>query len=367
MRLVIDCYKLVKGAGKSIGIYNLTRSLVQNLACSQEVRLRTDEIVVLGNSYNRDDFAIEGVRFVQVPGNPLSRGNVLLWELFGVVFWGKKERADRILFPRGFRPLFCTIPDAIIVHDLIPFYYHETFPHTLNRLENAYIMNRLKASIKRADRVITISEFSRKEIQRICPGCMERVRVIHNGYNDVSCGTPDRTAAPYLYATTTQMPHKNAGGILKAYQEYRRISDRPLDLVVVGIPDTKPYGIDEETAAHIRCYPYIREFETMCKLLKGASAFLFLSLMEGFGFPPLEAMQLGVPVVCSNSSSLPEVTADAALLVDPQKPEEAARALQRVLTDQALREELIQKGYENIGRFSWDSRAKLYWKALKEA
>lgn len=366
MRLVIDCYKLVKGAGKSIGIYNLTKTLVHHLAGSEEIRSGKDELIVLGNSHNRSDFDVKGVDFKLVPGDPLNKINIIIWELFTVVRWAKKERADRILFPRGFRPLFCPVPDAIIIHDLIPFYYHEVFPDTFNKVENAYIMNRLKASMKHADRIITISDFSRAEIDRLCPGCGDKVRVVHNGYNDVTCGEEYLTETPYIYATTTTMPHKNASGILRAYEAYRKSSSAPLDLIVIGIAGTDGYEISREAAEHVKCFKFIEKFSDMCSILKGARAFLFLSLMEGFGFPPLEAMQLGVPVVCSDRSSLPEVVGDAALTVDPENVEDVARAMERIVTDEALRAELIGKGYKNIERFSWKSRTPLYWKALKE-
>ena len=122
--------------------------------------------------------------------------------------------------------------------------------------------------------------------------------------------------------------------------------------------------MDREAAAHVRCYKFFEKFEDMCRMAAGAKAYLFLSYVEGFGFPPLEAMQLGVPVVCSDRSSLPEVVADAALLVSPEDEKGAAEALLRVTEDAELRQELIRKGYENIRRFSWDSRTDLYWKEL---
>lgn len=365
MRLVIDCYKLIKGTGKSIGIYNLTKSLVENLAVSEEVKSGKNEIVVLGNEENRQDFEREGVIFRNVGGKPHSKGYLLFWELILSAKWARKEKADRILFPRGYRPLVCKVPDAVIIHDLIPFYYDKHFPGVFNRMENMYIMNRLKASIRHADRIITISEYSKKEIEAICPKSSDRIRIIYNGYNNVTCGEEYRTSKPYIYANTTVLPHKNAGGILKAYEEYRRISSDPLELVIVGIENAEAYDISEETAKHVTCYKYIKNFKDVCSIVKGAEAFLFLSLMEGFGFPPLEAMQLGVPVVCSDRSSLPEVTADAALLVDPEKPNEVALALERIVKDKALRKELVQKGFENIGRFSWKSRVPLYWNALE--
>jgi glycosyltransferase involved in cell wall biosynthesis len=92
--------------------------------------------------------------------------------------------------------------------------------------------------------------------------------------------------------------------------------------------------------------------------------FLFLSLAEGFGFPPLEAMQMGTPVVSSDRTALREVVADAGLLVDPDKPQEVAEALLRLQGDQALCADLIAKGYRNIRRFSWKTRTQEYWDEL---
>lgn len=250
-----------------------------------------------------------------------------------------------------------------------------------NPLENAYIMARLKASIKGADRIITISEYSRRDILHQVPGCGERIRVISNGVNDVAfekdqsrAGTGGRAETgggqkpevqDYIIAMTSGLPHKNAKGVLRAYEAYYRQAAVPLELVVIGIADTSSYQeMDREAAAHVACHKYIGQFTEMCRIAAGARAYLFLSYMEGFGFPPLEAMQLGVPVVCSHRSSLPEVVGEAGLLVDPDDPEAVAEALVRATEDQALRQGLIQKGYENIRRFSWESRTDLYWKEL---
>lgn len=362
MRLVVDCFKLVKGSGKSIGIYNLAQSLVEHLAAEKGSR----QIVVLGNAHNRKDFDLPGVTFVEMKYNPLNKLFCIYWELFLVVREAKKQKADRILFPRGFRPLFCGIKDTIIIHDLIPFYYHKQYPDTFNKLENGYIMNRLKASIKGADSVVTISKYSKKEIDEICPGCEKKTTVIYNGYNNVTCGAPVKRERPYLYATTSGLPHKNAAGILKAYDAYYQQAKEPLDLVLIGIPGTEGYAISPEAAAHVECHKFIPKFEDMCSLLKGARAFLFLSYMEGFGFPPLEAMQLEVPVVCSDRSSLPEVVGDAGILVDPDNIPQVVEGLNRVISDETLREELIRKGKENGKRFGWDTRTKQYWKVLEK-
>jgi glycosyltransferase involved in cell wall biosynthesis len=393
MNLVIDCFKLVKGAGKSIGIYNLAQSVVSHLG--ERTERETEEkqgysIIVLGNSYNKKDFDVSGVTFVEMKGDPLNKIYCIFWELFLVPGYAKKYQADRILFPRGFAPLGVAkafaggvrgkVKDTIIIHDLIPFFYDKYYPGVFNRLENAYIMNRLKASIRHADRVITISEHSREDILDKVPGCGKRITVIHNGLNDVSheAGTAvhDREEGirgeknkDYIIAMTSTLPHKNAAGILQSYEAYYQLAKddnrEPLELVVIGIGDTSVYeGMSEEAKAHVKCYKFFENFADMCKMIAGGKAYLFLSYAEGFGFPPLEAMQMGLPVVCSDRSSLPEVVGDAGLLVNPDEKEAVARALDRIITDAALREDLVQKGYENIKRFSWETRTDLYWKEL---
>lgn len=406
MVLVIDCFKLVKGAGKSIGIYNLTRSLIEALGRENLRRGCPETILVLGNEQNRRDMSPEGVRFEKVEGDPLDRRTVLLWELFRA---GRKARschADRILFPRGFRPLWYRGRDTIIIHDLIPFYYHRQYPGYFGRLENGYIMNRLRASIRGADRVITISDYSREEIERLVPGTSGKITRIYNGLNDIApwkdagaqekvrAGAGDRggaerecaesaartnapegagrESAPYIAAVTSPLPHKNASGILRAYQAYYALAadkgETPLSLCVIGIEDAGEYraqaGLTDEAAAHIRCIRYLADFADMCRVIAGAELFLFLSYAEGFGFPPLEAMQLGTPVICSDRTSLPEVVGDAGILVDPDRTEQVAEAIWRLAGDPALKEALAAKGAANTARFSWESRTREYWQEL---
>ncbi len=388
MNLVIDCFKLVKGAGKSIGIYNLAKSVTEHLGGKAEEEIasggKADKVlhtvIVFGNAHNKEDFDVPGVTFVEMKGNPLNKIYCILWELFLVKKYAKRYQADRVLFPRGYRPIGrkgslgrCRggrkIRDTVIIHDLIPFYYDQHYPGFFNRLENAYIMYRLKISMKKADGIITISEYSKEDIMDKVPGCGKKIKVIYNGMNDVSF-RPERKGAKkekkeYIVAMTSGLPHKNARGVLRAYEAYRRRTDRPLDLVVVGIEDTSAYKeMGAEAASHVTCYKFFKAFDEMCRVVAGAKAYLFLSYMEGFGFPPLEAMQLGVPVVCSDRASLPEVVADAGVLVDPDDLGGVADALVKVTGEEETRKELVRKGYENIKRFSWDSRTDLYWKEL---
>lgn len=367
MKLAIDCFKQVKGMGKSIGIYNLALNLIRNLANYGNTHEGSlVELYVIGNKFNQEDFDIPGVHFFSVQSlDPRNKLHCIVWELFIVSAFCRKIGADRILFPRGYCALTHPVKDTIIIHDLIPFYYNERFPEAFNKVENAYIMHRLKASAKACDQVITISEASKKDILKYCKIKPEKITVIHNGCNELAYRKGGvSTSKPYICAITSGLPHKNAVGIFRSYIRYCEISSAPLDLKVIGVEDTVGIEVSDEISKKIVYYKYIKEDEKLHAMIANSTVFLFLSLMEGFGFPPIEAMQLGVPVVCSNLSSLPEVVGDAAILVDPNNPCEVANAIENVSTDIALQMNLIEKGKKNINRFSWNSRAELYWTVL---
>ena len=370
MRIVIDCFKQVKGAGKSIGIYNVAQSITQNLVLEQgrteDAQIRNAEIIVLGNEHNACDFQIQGVQFVQVKDyDPLNKIHCVLWELFGVSRICRELKADRVLFPRGFCALTHPVKDIVMIHDLIPFYYDEHFPGVFGKVENAYIMNRLKASARTANRVLTISEASKRDILKYCGVPEDKITVIHNACNAISFAEEKiPQEKPYICAVTSDLPHKNARGILESYKKYCEISENPIDLVVIGIADTSACELPEAVREKITCHKFIKSNQDMYRIIHNSTVFLFLSLVEGFGLPPIEAMQLKVPVVCSNVSSLPEVVGDAAVLVDPISAENVATKLKDLLGNKTKQAELVVKGTENIKRFSWETRAKLYWKAL---
>lgn len=370
MRLVIDCFKLVKGAGKSIGIYNLALNLVRNLAMQEQKKANCQNtIIVLGNALNQKDFDVPGIHFLEIRNkNPLNKCTCILWELFEVSFYAKKLRADRVLFPRGYAPVLHWTKESVIIHDMIPFYYHEQFPGYLNRLENFYIMWRLRASARGADDVITISEASKRDIMRYSKVSPEKITVIYNGCNAISC--PDEelnapnTDGGYIIANASALPHKNAAGIVKSYEWYCQMTDQPLPLTIVGIDCIDPFVGSSAVSDRITCIKYIESNEAFHKLIREARLFVFLPLIEGFGFPPIEAMQLGTPVICSDTSSLSEVVGDAALCVPPKDYEKAAQAVLKLAADGTLRSQLRESGYANVKRFSWDETGEKYRKVL---
>ena len=360
MRLVIDCFKLVKGAGKSIGIYNLALNLVRELASSSD----DNELIVIGNPYNRKDFAVPKVEFIEIHKNPRNKIACIFWELFAVSIHARKLKADKLLLPRGYVSMLHLTRESAIIHDMIPFYYHEKYPGYFNRLENFYIMWRLKVSARKADDVITISEASKRDIIKYSHVSADRIAVINNGCNLIAKREYTVPNEAYILAVTSDLPHKNAEGIVKSYEKYCHMTDDPVALKIIGIADVSKFTVDAMTAKKITCYKYIEKNEDFYQLIYGAKVFLFLSLIEGFGFPPIEAMQLGTAVVCSDTSSLPEVAGDAAIYVDPNDHSYIARTLIDILKDNDRRRQLCERGYENVKRFSWDKTGKKYRELL---
>lgn len=369
MVVVFDCFKQVKGTGKSIGIYNFSKNLVWHLAAHyneiEEWQQDMTRIIVLGNTYNKDDFDIVGVEFVQENKyNPLNKWDCLMWEVFYVTRVCKRLRADKVVFPRGFTPLFSSIKNTVVIHDMIPYYYNVNFPKYFNRLENYYIMKRLKYSARKCGQVVTVSQASKKEIVEITHVNPDKITPILCGLNQIETESMSNGEKPYILAVTSYLPHKNADGIIGSYAAYCKIAEKPLDMIVIGIDEIRKYNLPPEINQKVTCYRYIEKDKDMFQIFKNSTVFLFLSFIEGFGCPPLEAMVLDIPVICSNRSSLPEIAGEAAILVNPTDTEEVASALCRVIQDKSLRDELIRRGKENIKRFSWESRTRLYWDTL---
>ena len=369
MRLVIDCFKLIKGTGKSIGIYNVAQGLVKHLGEINMASGEHEEIIVLGNDNNREDFDVPGVMFKEINQfDPTNKLHIVIWELLNVSTVCKKLKADRVLFPRGFSALTHPVYDIVLIHDLIPFYYNDHFPGYFNRLENAYIMSRLKQSARNAKKVITISQASKQDIIRYCEVDEQKISVIHNACEELNCtAEEDENRKQYICAMTSTLPHKNAKGVIESYRKYCELSEEPLDLVIIGLKDTNDYDLPDSIRQKITCHKFIKNTEDMYKIIGKSEVFLFLSLVEGFGLPPIEAMQLGVPVICSNTSSLPEVAGDAAVLVNPDNSNETAKAINELTQNEKKKEELVRKGFLNTERFSWAICANSYWNSLIEA
>lgn len=270
MRLVIDCFKLIKGTGKSIGIYNVAQGIVKHLGeMNSASETKKKEILVLENKENQEDFDVPGVKFVEIKKyDPRNRIQVVLWELFYVSRVCKKLKADRVFFPRGYTALTHPIYDIVLIHDLIPFYYDEHFPGVFNKVENAYIMGRLKQSARSAKKVITISQASKEDIIKYCGVDEDKIIVINNACEAINVEV-ENSKKPYICAMTSGLPHKNAKGVIESYARYCEIAENPIDLVVIGLKDTSEFDIPDDVRSRITCYKFIKSNDEMYKVIGG--------------------------------------------------------------------------------------------------
>jgi glycosyltransferase involved in cell wall biosynthesis len=221
--------------------------------------------------------------------------------------------------------------------------------------------------------VLTVSESSKRDILRFVEVDPAKIDVIYNAY-DERFGVEPReegvvrvrerfqlTDEFVLYAGNVK-PHKNLERLIEAFQLVRKRGLDHLKLVMIG-DDISKYAALRRAVHRHQLHKYVRFLgympeETLAVMYRLAGVFVFPSLYEGFGLPPLEAMASGTPVVTSNVSSLPEVAGDAATLVDPYDPEAIAEGIYRVLTDETLRATLRRRGVDRARQFSWEQAVR---------
>ena len=235
------------------------------------------------------------------------------------------------------------------------------------------------------DLVATVSEFTKQEILTYFPISENRVRVIHNGFNP-HVSDKDRLEEKvnryiaennlpqaYLLYIGVLDPRKNLVRLIEAIAQCRQeINDFP-DFVIAGVSHEKLPGSSEARRARelgILDNIFLTglvEKDILWGLTQKATALCYPSLYEGFGFPPLEAMSLGVPVLAGKSSSIPEVTGNAACLVNPLSVDDIAQGLRRIVFDNEYRQTLIEAGYRQVKKFSWRKAATEYIRLYQEA
>ena len=264
----------------------------------------------------------------------------------------------------------------ITVHDLSFLRY----PHFFSVRKNFWHKSLgVKKIIREADMVIAVSENTKNDIIELVGVPEDRVRVIYSG-NNAHQEVIDEAKKeeflnkqgikrPFILYLGNIEPRKNISGLIEAYN-ILRADGLKIDLVLAGASGWKnkkikhdwkhsPYNKD------IKFLGYINKEEKGI-LYAAATVFVYPPFYEGFGFPPLEAMTYGLPVVCANTSSLSEVVGPAAIMVNPFKAKELSEAIQMVLSQESLRQKLITAGYERIRLFTWQETAKKYLELFKE-
>lgn len=364
MRVGVDVRKLGDGG---IGEY-LRETLIALSRLTPTSDLR---IVAYGPRELRPQLPIADVEWLLV-----RAGKYSLAELFVLSGAARRSGVDLYHAPHYVLPFGLACPSVVTVHDLI----HVLHPRS--PFHSTYARWMIRSACRRARRVITVSEATARDLRAHLGVSGEKIRVIPNGVAPRFKRLPeseirthlDRLGVrrPYVLFVGNWLPHKNVETLVRAWAA---IAEPRPDLVLCGARFDRAAAVwraAEETASRgqIRVLGGAIEPEALVALYSGAELLASASLYEGFGLPIVEAFACETPVLASDAGAVPEVAGDAALLVPALRVDRIADGMYRLLRDQELRQELVEKGLRRATRFSWDEAARrtllVYEEAIRE-
>ncbi|MFQ5855221.1 MAG: glycosyltransferase family 4 protein [Anaerolineae bacterium] len=282
-----------------------------------------------------------------------------------------RHRPDVLFVPSHVLPLVCPVPGVVTVHDL----GYLAYPEAHRRFDRWYLDWTTRRHTRVAAHLLADSEVTRQDLIWHYGADSNRITVVYPGLDPAfqPIDDPAQLAAvrsrygidsDYVIHLGTLQPRKNIGRLLDAFERLHNskseIRNSKLDLVLAGKPGWLAQDLVARVTAmgdQVRLIGHVEQSD-LPALISGARALVMPSLYEGFGFPVLEAMACGTPVVASNVSSLPEVAGDAALLIDPHDTGAMAHALEHILTDDDLRADLRRRGLERARHFTWQRAAQ---------
>ena len=348
------------------GIQTYLQKLIENLAKID----KENEYFLFAAPWNEDLFKIKQKNFkkliCRVPAKPLFLRVLYEQILLPLLAW--RNKIDVFHFPANFSLSIPFCPSVLTLHDITPLVSLELIPP----VPRYYWKLAYKLSTRRVDSIITVSYSSKEDIAKFLAVPEEKIKVIYHGNRPRTLEIKDESISnlyqnkkekfPYILWVGKMYTHKNLPRLLRAYSKLVKTWHIKHQLVLCGM---KGWGYSSfmETVKELNLQDrvifkgYLPDNELEL-VYSNASLFIFPSLSEGFGLPILEAMSYGVPVITSNYGSMAEVAGDAALLVDPYNIDKIAEAMYKVLTDQDLRKNLINKGLERAKQFSWEKTAK---------
>ena len=279
----------------------------------------------------------------------------------------KKYNPDVYHHPHFDLPYFINIPSVITVHDL-KYITHPEFFSNKQKIKSTYMKLRLQSAAKRAHKIITVSNHSKKDLITFCNIPENKIRVIYHGYkrflveeNEHHISKDLNIQKPYILFVGERRPHKNMENLILAFSKLIKQNHNDIQLVIVG-KKYADYSKPEKMISSLRLNKKVILTDAisdtgLAYLYKNTEMFVLPSFYEGFGMPILEAMSFGVPVLGSNTTSIPEVIGEAGILFNPHDPNEIAKNMEKVLKNRKIRNTLIEKGKKRVKEFSWDSAA----------
>ncbi len=369
MRIAVNTRLLLKGKLEGIGWFTY-----QTLERIVRDHPEHDFIFFFDRPY--DPLFVFAPNVMPVVVHPQARHPVLfyIWFEWSIPYLLRKYKIDLFLSPDSFMSLSTRVPTCLVIHDLA----FEHYPEHFVLAQRVYWRHFSPLFAHKAARIATVSTFSKNDLIK-CYGISEsKIDVVYNGAHDEyrPLTYDEREAVKKQYTGGCEYfvfagalhPRKNIVNLLKAFVLFKQRQYTNMKLVIAGRPAWKYEEVEEMKATmpfkdDVIWVGYMNVDE-LSKLTGGAYALVYASLFEGFGIPILEALQCDVPAIVSNTSSMPEVAGDAALLADPSDPEDIAAKMHLLYKDEALRKKLIVNARIQIRKFSWESSAQKLWDCM---
>lgn len=339
------------------GVSRYFYELSKELSTMQEVTAEIVAPLYVNEYINKSDNNVFGFKASGFP--KAARMSMLVNDMFGpVVSSLKKPNIYHETYYAGGSKKFSGCKNVLTVYDMI----HELYPESYRYSDNTSELKR--RAVERADHVICISDNTKKDLMDLFDVPEEKTSVIHLGFKlknkSLSERVGDHIDSPYLLYVGNRGGYKNFSTLLEAYATSNIIADG-CKLICFGGGSFTLKEQDSIKKSRVESDSVIQisgDDSTLANLYSKAKVFVYPSLYEGFGIPPLEAMSYGCPVICSNSSSMPEVVGSAAELFDPTNVESLLAAIERVFYANDYSSKLIELGYKQIKEFSWNRCAK---------
>jgi len=311
-------------------------------------------------------------KIVELAGGPYPT-----WEQFALPRAAKKEGCDILHCTSNTAPVKTDIPLIVTLHDIIYLESISIFKKGgtwYQKLGNMYRRYVVPAVVKKSDRIITVSKFERNRIKEFFgfPDTDKRLVAVYNGVSEHFVPISDQSELKrvkekyklpdrFAFFLGNTDPKKNTPGVLKAFSDYLKQTGEDVYLVMLDYEKDALSKVLSDIGApelikNIVLTGYVINTD-LPAIYNLCEVFVYPSLRESFGIPMLEAMRCGTPVITSNTSSMPEVSGNAAYIVDPYKPEEITKAIIDISKDETLRNDLIKKGLEQAKKFSWKNMA----------
>lgn len=339
--------------------YELSKAIYEQHKIDFKIVIREEDKGLFSFADMEDLIVVKGI------ANAKQRNFYEQFKLPKLVY---KKYPDAIIhYPDTMAPIFAKNKVIITVHDLAFKSLKHAFTWKTTLWKN-FITN---LSIKKADKIIAITEFAKSEILKYYPMVNNKITVVYNGFNDFSKDTINLNNVnekilslknnKYIFTVSTISPRKNIDGLIKSFDLIKnKICD--YKLVVAGkngwLYENVYKLVDELKLKERVIFTGGVNDDELKFLYKNSTLFVYPSFYEGFGLPPLEAMSFKIPCVVSNKSSIPEVVGELAIKVNPNNIKEIASSIIKLVEDDILRNELILKSIDGVKKFSWHKCAR---------